>query len=302
MPRCARRGVVEHRERQPRLEHLVRDLGRVERRLPRERPLLVRLERVRVPLARASCSRRCVSSASALDDRARRRARRAAIALGGVAARAAAASCRRCPSSGGAAGRRRAARPAAPTASSYCHVWQYTICDAVERGRARRRRAACRPPRRARPPPTSSSGSGAPASPTSSGCHVRCADADDARRARIDGLPHRLASRRAWPPALSLDGSDALPPRTPCGPFLGVLGRANDRARRRARALVAGTRVAARSSSPRPSQHALLRRLHRERRVGGDARARTRTRASSSSSRGDDRVEQAHLERRGRRG
>ena len=50
-PRGARAArVVEDRERQPRLEHVVRDLGRMERRLPWERPLLVRLERVRVPL------------------------------------------------------------------------------------------------------------------------------------------------------------------------------------------------------------------------------------------------------------
>ena len=46
-------GVVEDRERQPRLEHLVRDLGGMERRLPRERPPLLRLEAVRIAVAPA---------------------------------------------------------------------------------------------------------------------------------------------------------------------------------------------------------------------------------------------------------
>ena len=44
-------GVVEHRERQPRLEDLVGDLDRIGRRLPRERPLLRGLERIRRSLA-----------------------------------------------------------------------------------------------------------------------------------------------------------------------------------------------------------------------------------------------------------
>ena len=66
VPRCAAAGVVEHRERQPGLEHLVRDLDRIRWRLPRERPLLVGLERVRQRARRASCTTVCVASASAL--------------------------------------------------------------------------------------------------------------------------------------------------------------------------------------------------------------------------------------------
>ena len=125
-PECAAARVVEDRERQPRLEDVVRDLDRMERRLPRERALLGRLERVRRTARPASCT---ASGSRVPRPRApaRDRSHRPAIACGHVLhehLRGRAADARVvAPCRASSRGDRRAAL----TASSYCQVWQYTM-------------------------------------------------------------------------------------------------------------------------------------------------------------------------------
>ena len=181
-----------------------------------------------------------------------------------------------------------------------------------------RRAASRRRPRRARPPPTSSSGSGAPASPTSCGMPRARRDADDARRPRIgrrvDHRPCHTGGRfsaNAFGPSLASSVRKIAPESFDSfsnGDRSSLPSRLEDR-RRRGRVGAVGrrparsSRTAARncfvrsSSKYRPCERALLRRLHRERRVRDDPRCAYSRAASSSSSRGNDRVQQTHLER-----